>query len=202
MKQVTSPAGSGREHFTRRGRGFTTIELLIAIVILGILLAVALPSYQSSMRKSRRAEAFTALTSIQQGQERHRSIHPTFTTNLTAAPSPRRRGSACLRPVRRTVITTSPSGRPTPPPMSPRQPRWPAPRRRPTATVPSSPCACRAATSATGPARASTGPPPTPTRNAAGRADGPPERPTHRPADETCYATPCAQSSAPSRSSN
>jgi len=87
MKQVTSPAGSGREHFTRRGRGFTTIELLIAIVILGILLAVALPSYQSSMRKSRRAEAFTALTSIQQGQERHRSIHPTFTTNLTAAPS-------------------------------------------------------------------------------------------------------------------
>ncbi|MCL4697714.1 MAG: prepilin-type N-terminal cleavage/methylation domain-containing protein [Burkholderiaceae bacterium] len=85
MKQVTSPAGSGREHFTRRGRGFTTIELLITIVILGILLAVALPSYQSSMRKSRRAEAFAALSNVQQAQERHRSTNATFTTLITAA---------------------------------------------------------------------------------------------------------------------
>jgi type IV pilus assembly protein PilE len=85
MKQVTSSAAPGST--TRRGRGFTTIELLIAIVILGVLLAIALPSYQSSLRKSRRTEAFNALTSIQQGQERHRSINPTFTTNLTAAPS-------------------------------------------------------------------------------------------------------------------
>ncbi len=85
MKQVTS---SGQSLCSRpRRRGFTTIELLIALVILGVLMAVALPSYQSSLRKSRRTEAFNALTSIQQASERHRSINPTFTSNLTAAPS-------------------------------------------------------------------------------------------------------------------
>lgn len=83
MKQVTADV-----QFHRQGvRGFTTIELLIALVILGVLMSVALPSYQSSLRKSRRAEAFNALTSIQQASERHRSVHPTFTSNLTAAPS-------------------------------------------------------------------------------------------------------------------
>ncbi|MCW5633333.1 MAG: prepilin-type N-terminal cleavage/methylation domain-containing protein [Rubrivivax sp.] len=68
-------------------RGFTTIELLIAIVVLGLLMAVALPSYQSSLRKSRRAEAITALSNIQQAQERHRSTRATFASDLTAAPT-------------------------------------------------------------------------------------------------------------------
>jgi type IV pilus assembly protein PilE len=45
----------------------------------------AFPSYQSSMRKSRRAEAFTALTNIQQGQERHRSTNASFTANIAAS---------------------------------------------------------------------------------------------------------------------
>jgi type IV pilus assembly protein PilE len=83
MKQVTV-AGVRRGAAAGR-RGFTIIELLIAVVIVVILLAVALPSYQGSMRKSRRTEAFTALTSIQQAQERHRSTNPAFTTNLTDA---------------------------------------------------------------------------------------------------------------------
>lgn len=85
MKQVTSSVHWPRNRPSQRG--FTTIELLIALVILGVLMAVALPSYQSSLRKSRRAEAFNALTSIQQASERHRSVNPTFTSNLTAAPS-------------------------------------------------------------------------------------------------------------------
>lgn len=83
MKQVTPVAQFKRP----RARGFTTVELLIALVILGVLMSVALPSYQSSLRKSRRAEAFSALSNIQQAEERHRSVHPTFTSNLTAAPS-------------------------------------------------------------------------------------------------------------------
>lgn len=77
MKQVTAGAR----------RGFTTIELLIALVILGVLLAVALPNFQSSIRKGRRSEAFSALSVVQQAQERHRSTNATFTTLLTAAPT-------------------------------------------------------------------------------------------------------------------
>ena len=61
------------------------IELLIAIVVLGVLMAVAYPSYQSQIRKTRRAEAFTALSNIQQAQERHRSTRAAYTDLITAA---------------------------------------------------------------------------------------------------------------------
>lgn len=88
MKPFTSLDFAGRTGSAPGAhRGFTLTEVLITMVVLGVLVAVALPSYQSSLRKSRRAEAFNALTSIQQASERHRSNNPTFTNNLTASPS-------------------------------------------------------------------------------------------------------------------
>jgi type IV pilus assembly protein PilE len=83
MKQVTPTVGLQRG--PAYGRGFTVIEVLITLAILGVILAVALPSYQASLRKGRRVEAFTALSNIQQAQERHRSTNPSFTTLLTEA---------------------------------------------------------------------------------------------------------------------
>ncbi|MBL8287912.1 MAG: prepilin-type N-terminal cleavage/methylation domain-containing protein [Rubrivivax sp.] len=83
MKQVTS--GARRLAGGTLRRGFTTIELMIAVVILAIVLSLAFPSYQGAMRKSRRTEAFTALSTVQQAQERHRSTNTAFTTLLTAA---------------------------------------------------------------------------------------------------------------------
>lgn len=38
-------------------RGFTLVELLITIVVIGILVSIAYPSYTSHLRKARRAEA-------------------------------------------------------------------------------------------------------------------------------------------------
>lgn len=53
----------------KKSQGFTLIELMIAIAIIGILAAVVYPSYQSSIRKSRRADAKAALSELANLQE-------------------------------------------------------------------------------------------------------------------------------------
>jgi type IV pilus assembly protein PilE len=63
--------------------GFTLIELMIAVAVVGILTAIALPAYNDSIRKSRRSEAFTALANIQQAQERYRGNNTRYATSLT-----------------------------------------------------------------------------------------------------------------------
>ena len=51
-------------------RGFTLIELMITVAIVAVLAAVVLPAYQDSVRKARRADARTALTTATQMMER------------------------------------------------------------------------------------------------------------------------------------
>lgn len=54
----------------KKAQGFTLIEVLVVVVIVAILAAVAIPSYQESLRKTRRADAKEALTRIAAAQER------------------------------------------------------------------------------------------------------------------------------------
>lgn len=54
-------------------QGFTLIELMIVIAIIGILATVAYPNYQESVAKSRRADAKGALTSFAVAMERYYS---------------------------------------------------------------------------------------------------------------------------------
>ncbi len=54
----------------RSYRGFTLIELMIVVVVVAILATIALPSYQNSVRKTRRSDAKTALTAMAQTLER------------------------------------------------------------------------------------------------------------------------------------
>lgn len=62
----------------RSGRGFTLVELMIAVVIVGVLAMVAFPAYQDSVRKGRRAEGFALLAALQQAQERFRGSNTSY----------------------------------------------------------------------------------------------------------------------------
>jgi type IV pilus assembly protein PilE len=53
-----------------RTSGFTLIELMIAVLIISVLVAIAIPSYIDKVRKSRRVEAKTALLDLQGREER------------------------------------------------------------------------------------------------------------------------------------
>jgi len=69
----------------RRGqRGFTLIELMIVVAIIGLLAAVAYPAYNSSVRKSRRADAKTALLDLAQREERFMSTGNTYSKTPAA----------------------------------------------------------------------------------------------------------------------
>ncbi|HNT38813.1 MAG TPA: type IV pilin protein [Rubrivivax sp.] len=68
-------------------RGFTLVELMIALVVVAILASIAYPSFMGAIRKSRRAEAISALNQVQQAQERFRANQTAYTTNLSAAPT-------------------------------------------------------------------------------------------------------------------
>lgn len=61
-----------------RRRGFTLVELTCVLAVVAVLASLALPSYQSIVRKSRRTEAQAALLELALRQERWRSDHPSY----------------------------------------------------------------------------------------------------------------------------
>ena len=77
-------------------RGFTLIELMIVVAVVGILAAIAVPSYNDSVRKSRRAQAKADLVEYAQMAERSFTVNNSYEPfDLPPnTPSPRQGGDA------------------------------------------------------------------------------------------------------------
>ncbi len=61
--------------------GFTLIELMIVVAIVAILAAIAYPSYQDSVRKSRRADAKAVMLEATQWMERFFTVNNRYDQN-------------------------------------------------------------------------------------------------------------------------
>ena len=69
-----------------KSRGFTLIELLITVAIVGILAAIALPSYREQVQKSQRTDGKAALLTAAVQMQRYFTERNTFATATLGAP--------------------------------------------------------------------------------------------------------------------
>lgn len=67
-------------------RGFTLIELMIVVAIVGLLAAIAIPSYNEYIRRSHRAEAKNSLLAIAQRLEQNYTVAGRYDQNQGGAP--------------------------------------------------------------------------------------------------------------------
>jgi type IV pilus assembly protein PilE len=68
----------------KRSSGFTLIELMIVVAIIGILATIAYPSYQNYVTRSKRADGKAGLLNLQLAQEKYRANCPQYADGIHA----------------------------------------------------------------------------------------------------------------------
>jgi type IV pilus assembly protein PilE len=65
-----------------RNTGITLLELMVTLVIVAVLMSVALPAYNDSLRKGRRSDAIAGLLKVAARQEQHMLYRLRYSVDL------------------------------------------------------------------------------------------------------------------------
>lgn len=94
--------------------GFTLIELMIVVAVIGILGAIAYPTYQDSVRKSRRADARSTLLQAAQWMERYYTVSNRYDQDRSPTPVSVTSTTPGANSFPNSGLTNSPNGAATP----------------------------------------------------------------------------------------
>lgn len=66
----------------KRKNGYSLIELMVTVAVVGVLVSISVPTYKNYTMKSRRSEGRSFAMEIMQRQEKYYNENNTYTTNL------------------------------------------------------------------------------------------------------------------------
>ncbi len=71
-----------------KNNGFTLVELMVVIAIIGVIMAYAIPSYQRQVIRTKRTEAHNVLTQISARQEKNNTVFLQYASTIAAGNTP------------------------------------------------------------------------------------------------------------------
>ena len=71
-----------------KNKGFTMVELLVVLLIVGVLAAVATPMYLASTKRAKASEAIATLSLMRQAERDYYASHNSFTADITDINAP------------------------------------------------------------------------------------------------------------------
>ena len=71
-----------------RGRGFSLIELMVVVAVVGILASIAYPSYQDYVKRGHRADAQAYLMDVAQRQQQYFTDNRSFAADVATLNDP------------------------------------------------------------------------------------------------------------------